>query len=892
MPAQPGYRRKWRACFRWFRISALLLVLALIFAAVWFNRIGLPDFLKKPLIETLRARGVELAFTRLRLRMVRGLVAENVRLGPAGTSSGPAISLAEVQLRLNYRALLRRRLQVDGLVLRQGRFVWPLAPAGETPRALALDNIQSDLRFQANDTWSLDNFQADFAGAKLALSGDIAHAPEIRNWEIFHGKKPAANAAERGPLQKFLDALDRIHLGGTPQLSLAVTGDARDIHSFDIRLNASAPSAQTPWGDARDIRLAAHLTAPAGTPATFDSSWDWWTNVLPCRLTWAAQLAQLKSGKLNADSVACSGFWQAPELAVTNLSARLGGGWLEAGARLNVTTREFTFTNSSRFDLHATAALLTEKTRERLADFSWPQPPSVQAGGSLILPAWTNHQPDWRKEVQPTVRLNGELAITNGTFKGVAMDSARAHFSYSNLVWQLPDLRLARGKSRLEIAGSEDDATKDYHWNIRGTLDPEIIRPFLTASNAARGLNHFTFTGPPAVDVDVSGRLYDYDRIAASGRVALTNFTIRGQAADNVAAGLFYTNRILEFFRPRLERAGGAQTMTADKITVDFNAQRIYFTNGFSTADPLAVAQAIGPKTGRVLEPYHFLQPPTVRVNGYAPLRDASDADLRFDIVAGAPFQWLKLKSPNITGTVHWQGASLVLTNVAAAFYGGAGKGVANFDFRPAHAGADYGFVATLTDVNLHALAADLSSPTNHLEGTLAGRLVVTHADSRDWRTWDGFGHANLHDGLLWDIPIFGILSPVLNTVSPGLGNSRATDATAQFTITNGVFFSDSMEIRSTMMRLQYAGTVDMRENVNARVTAQLLRDAWVVGPLVSTALWPVSKLFEYHVTGTLKAPRSRPVYVPKILLMPLHPIRSVEEMFPAGAGPGAPTGK
>jgi hypothetical protein len=724
------------------------------------------------------------------------------------------------------------------------------------------------------------------------LSGDIAHASAIRDWEIFHGRKPAAPAAGQAQLRKFLDTFDRIHFGGTPQLSLTVSGDARDVHSFSVRLNANAPSVQTPWGGARDVQLAAHVTAPAGVPVCPDPSWGWWTNAQPCRLVWAVRLTQLQSEKLNADSVACSGFWQAPELSVTNLSAQLGGGRLEARARLNVATREFTFTNSSCFDVRAIAALLTEKTCERLADFSWTQPPLLQAAGSLVLPAWTNRWPGWRDEVQPTIRLNGELAVTNGAFRSVAMDSVRTHFSYSNLVWQLPDLAVARSRTRLQLSGSEDDRTKDYRWHIRGAFDPGFLRPFLTTSNAARSLNHFTFAEPLDLDVDVCGRLYDYDSIGASGQVALTNFTIRGQSADNAAGRLFYTNRVLEVFYPRLWREQEAQTMTADKITVDFNTQRIYFTNGFSTADPEAVARAIGPKTGHVMEPYHFLQPPAVRVNGYAPLRGESDADLRFDIVGGAPFQWLKLKTPAITGTIHWLGRSLTLTNVAAAFYGGTGNGFASFDFRPAHAGADYEFAVTLTNVNLHALAADLSSPTNHLEGVLAGRMVVTHADTRDWGTWNGFGRANLRDGLLWDIPIFGILSPVLNTVSPGLGNSRATHASTQFVTTNGVFFSDSLEIRSTMMRLQYAGTVDLKGNVDARVTAQLLRDTWVVGQLVSTVLWPVSKLFEYQVTGTLKQPKTEPVYVPKLLLLPLHPIRGLEEMFPAGAGTNAPPEK
>ena len=101
--------------------------------------------------------------------------------------------------------------------------------------------------------------------------------------------------------------------------------------------------------------------------------------------------------------------------------------------------------------------------------------------------------------------------------------------------------------------------------------------------------------------------------------MALTNFTIRGETVGSVESEFRYTNRFLEFFQPRLQT--GAQRMTADGIAVDFNAWRIYFTNGFSTADPRAVARAIGRKAGEVMEPYRFAVPATARVNGYAPLR-------------------------------------------------------------------------------------------------------------------------------------------------------------------------------------------------------------------------------------------------------------------------------
>ena len=131
-----------------------------------------------------------------------------------------------------------------------------------------------------------------------------------------------------------------------------------------------------------------------------------------------------------------------------------------------------------------------------------------------------------------------------------------------------------------------------------------------------------------------------------------------------------------------------------------------------------------------------------------------------------------------------------------------------------------------------------------------------------------------------------------MNSVSSGLGSNRATEAAGKFIITNGVIFTDSLLIRSTMSRLEYVGTIDMQQNVNAHVTAQLLRNTWVVGQLVSTVLWPVSKLFEYRVTGPLNNPKSEPVYVlPKLLMVPLHPIRTLEEIIPGGSLLNRPPG-
>ena len=109
LPAATRQKRGfWRTCrvyFRRVRITVWLLILALLGALLYLNQIGLPDFAKKPLLENLRARGLDLQFSRLRLSWYRGIVAENVRFGRADEPLSPELTVAQVQVRLNHRAL-------------------------------------------------------------------------------------------------------------------------------------------------------------------------------------------------------------------------------------------------------------------------------------------------------------------------------------------------------------------------------------------------------------------------------------------------------------------------------------------------------------------------------------------------------------------------------------------------------------------------------------------------------------------------------------------------------------------------------------------------------------------------------------------------------------------
>jgi hypothetical protein len=995
--------RFWRRCrvyFRRFRISLWLLVLALLGTLIYVNQVGLPGFVKKPLLEKLRERGLNLQFSRLRLRWYEGIVAENVRFEHADEPLSPRLTVSEVKVGLNAKALQRLQFQVDAVNLRQGRLVWPISGTNTAPKELSVENINTFVRFLPDDQWELDNFKAQFAGVSVVLSGVITNASKIREWKFPQAERAGTVPVEvwQSRLRHFAETMQRIRFLGPPEVRLDVRGDARQLASFHARLLMLAPGAQTPWGAAYGGRVTAKLFPTAtnglslvefnlqardaqtrwgsitnlllelrlasipdepelanctmklsarvaqtqwgtGSNALFTAQWvhsmtnaiplsghgqlqcgfaqtewasatglrlaggltrstvsiaesmsdpglSWWTNLEAYALEWQGNLTNLHSAKLDVQEVAAGGTWRAPLLEITNLVAKIYDAPFSARATLDVVQRALAVKLASELDPQNLQQLLPESGRRWLEQFTWDAPPRLAGDISLILPAWTNREPDWQAEIQPTLQLRGEFAADRGgALRGWPIAAAHSHFIYSNQTWTLPDLVITRPEGSLTAEHHADDKTKDFYWRLSSTLDLTSLGPLLPP-DAQEGLDLFSFTEAPAVEAEIWGRYHDGERTGFRGKVALTNFQFRGESFTGVQTSLGYTNRILRFLQPNVQRRVGRAR--ADGLTADFNKQFVYLTNAHSTVDPMVIARVIGAHIARAIEPYVFSNPPVGHVYGMIPLHGEAGADVHFEL-DGGPFHWWKFNLKHIRGEINWLGSRLILTNLQADFYQGQAAGDAAFSF-VREGGPDFDFVVGATNVLLQALMGDLSSHSNHLEGRLNGLLAVTKANTDDWRSVYGYGELNLRDGLIWDIPIFGIFSPVLNGIAPGLGNSRATAGSCGFVLTNGVIYTDDLHIRTPTMRMAYRGTVDLQSQVHARVEAELLRDVWLVGPLVSTVLWPVTKLFEYKVKGELEDPQTEPVFiVPRLMLFPFHPLRTLKGLLPGNSGANHP---
>jgi hypothetical protein len=983
-----------RLYFRRFRIALWLLVLALVCAGLYLNRIGLPGFVQRPLLDNLRARGVDLECARLRVSWHRGIVADQLRL--SGTNALlPRLTARSADVRLDAAALLRRRIEVNGLEIRNGQVTWNLGEPGQLPQELAITNLNALLHFKPGDEWVLERLTGGVQGADFHLTACVTNATALRTWAAPSARPPEGTAPPQAAapgdalarLRRIHAQLREIQFSSPPTLRLQLDGDGRDLRSFSALVHVVAPGAVTPWGQFTDGRLRLRLTgdtatAPLGgelqlTAATAITPWAslralelttesragtnaeqfncaaklrgqavvtrwagaetlhletrwtqsltnplplastvelhatgatsrwasatevrlhgisrpatrpletnaalaWWNLLLPHALQVEADVTRLHTPQVQVAGLSVSANWDAPRFAVSNLVLRFPDGELRADAGLDVIRRELEFAGQAGFDVDQIETLLTPKSRAWLDQFAWERPPAVAMTGTLTLPAWTNRQPDWAAEVKPTVRLAGRVAVTNLTYRGIHANRATTSLAYTNHLWQLPELVIERPEGTLRVTLASHELSHAYRIAVRGPFDPRALADQFDAAGK-RGLGYLAADTAPHLDAEITGHWYQRDTIAAHGFVTWTNLSYRGQHADRVETTFAYTNNILELYAPRVDRPDGFAR--ADGLRFDFPAHHGWVTNGFSTTDPRAIAAAIGPKTAAALEPYHFATPPTVRVNGRIPLRGEQDADLHFEL-AGGPFRWFKFHLAQVAGHIIWANEQVTLTNITGAFYGGTAEGHAWFDVaEPRH--TPFRFHLAVTNADLHALMSDLHSPSNQLEGIITGRLTITNALTQDWRSWWGDGKAQLRDGLIWDTPVFGIMSRVLNTIIPGLGNSRASDAKGSFIITNSIIVTRDLDIRASGMRLQYEGTVDFETRVQARVQAELLRDTWLLGRTVSNLLWPVSKLFEYEVTGTLAKPEARPIHlVPRMLLAPLNPVRTLRGIFSSG---------
>ncbi|HMJ89693.1 MAG TPA: AsmA-like C-terminal region-containing protein, partial [Candidatus Acidoferrum sp.] len=601
---------------------------------------------------------------------------------------------------------------------------------------------------------------------------------------------------------------------------------------------------------------------------------SWWTRLDRVRAGLNVRTSDVHASRLDMKQLVFVADWRAPLLSLRDVRSMLYDGTVEGSAALDTQTRRLSATARTTVDPHRIQSLLDTNTQKWLALFTWEKPPLLSASAAVTLPVWTNGATnfvatDWNKDVLPTLVINGGLEAGPTTFRSVPVISARSAFAFSNLAWHLPNLAVTRPEGRAFIAHTGHSRTREFTFDINSTIDPKAIGPLLTKGERAL-LDWFVFTNMPHLRMQMAGRWHEPEKISLRADLAVTNVSFRDLPVREARTLITLTNQQLTFEKPFVVRSEG--TGRADAVRVDVRKKTLFIDNATGSLDPAAITHAVGPGTEALTKPYHFVNPPQGRAHGFIDTEDVSRTDVHFHL-AGGPFEWMNFRFQQITGNVHWLGKGVLLSNVHGSLHGGKLEGSAKFDFTKQTV---FSFHTTFEDINLHTLVTDFGNKTNRVEGALNGLLVVTNAVGEDMKSWFGYGNLAVSEGLLWDFPIFGLFSPMLNAVKEGTGNSRAKEATATIIITNSVIHSGDLVIHASGMRLKGEGAVDFDTRVNGKMTAQLFRDAPGIGGLMATVLWPVTKIFEYKVTGTLARPQAAPLYIPSFISQPLKTLKGL----------------
>ncbi len=627
------------------------------------------------------------------------------------------------------------------------------------------------------------------------------------------------------------------------------------------------------WAQARRLKLAGDF-AQTNAPAITNASWGFWAKLAPYVIQWKLESENLRVWQLRFPSLATAGHWSAPGLEVTSLESALAGGEADIALQLDVTDRKVWARLKTDVDVQRLAHLMSTNAQEVLAEIKWDKAPELHLEGRIELPPWTGKATNWNEILLERTWVAGGLRVGPVAFQELSVRSLQTDFAFTNGVVSVTNLHLVRPEGELRITGLADVPRQRFVADLDSSINPLIVKPFIKKPKTRKVFDDFKLTSPPHLRGHVEATWTNWQTLQAGGQFHLTNFTYRGlHTVQHLNTYIGYTNQFLSFSKIDIRR-NAEEHATADGVGLALVPGLVYITNGLTHWDVGDATGIIGPKTKEAVDPYRFFTPPLVQVEGMIPLNDAESSDLHFKLLKGGPFNYWRFNLPEVAGELHWVTNTLMITNITGRFYGGHIRGDAFFEFGATN-GTAYRFHTVSTDGLLNPFLEDMLQRTNNYEGRIDCDLTITSAQAKSMKTWNGYGTASMRDGFLWDLPLFGIMTPVMEGFSAGLGKSRVREGSASYYITNSVIYTADLELKTPTIRMRYEGSVDFDANVDATV------EGAPVSKLAGFFVTPLTKIFEFKVTGTLSEPKMKPLYMlPQLMTLPLKPFKYIWNIF------------
>ena len=798
----------WFAC-KWL---VILLLLAVVWLCVW----GLPrPWLDRGLAE-LGKHGIYLKVGQARLDILNGVAFEDVALLESPDAKTPLLAADKIRLFLNPAEWRVGRHGIRSASIINGRAQFALGYASLP--YIGVSNIHARLLLTDHDLrlteWTCTTFGARWHGRGLVREAFTGTAATPKKLDLASIVTPLP-AAEPAWLKPVLDFHNAVQMADVPALD------------FDFDVYRTATSNNIFRADLR------------GGSATYRgvqfSPWQLTLNTTGALLHAAVNLTQGQKRLSAQGRLDCAPPYDAFARVVCDLPP-------EQVLALLPNTWQQVYTNS-HIRLNGSAS----------GEVTFGPCPA-----SNLL-----------------ARIEGNCRLRNVDAAGVTVNSLRMQFQRSNDDWQLTrvaaDVGVNRQRGQLEGSFSTSLKTLEFVAQAHTTFDPNACCPAIrTGVTNLLSLMRFN-ERPPEGDVTVTGVLTNPAGLIVTGRVTATRFTFRDEPVTLASAAFHFHRGLLDLPDAVVVRDDG-QAHGHVRYNLDQEWVELDVTGN---APPHPVAHMIAPGFEHVMRKFEFRGPIQLVIHGRVATGGAlRGTDLHVK-AEGENLGWQKILADRASFDLYARDAQFTFTNVHGVFCGGPFAGSVALSDVESPTNCRYTVTAAMTNANAAQLSKMLraqfapgaAASTNAvLSGDLTAQAQMT-GWVEPWQSLEGRGQVYIHNGSILQVRLFGGLSKILSKLYPGLGYLSQTEFIMPFAVEAGKVKSEEINIKGTVISLKSHGEYQLGGELNFQTQVQLLRSG-ILAETLRILTFPVTKLLEFKLVGTLDDPRWRPVNLPKELFL------------------------
>jgi hypothetical protein len=242
---------------------------------------------------------------------------------------------------------------------------------------------------------------------------------------------------------------------------------------------------------------------------------------------------------------------------------------------------------------------------------------------------------------------------------------------------------------------------------------------------------------------------------------------------------------------------------------------------------------------------------------------ELAGSDFRGQLRFGA-FGADKLTISNCVCDMGMVGPTVIVRNVSGTLCEGTVTGLVDVVL-PSGGVSDTFYRATgvASDVDFPTIVTKLGKrpDPNHAGALTLSFDMAGPAGTNLLRAAQGRGSVRLSHGRVFMLPLFGGLSKMMTRIIPGLDFVlRQTDLSAQFDLAGGKLTSRKVLIEGDVLSLRGSGSCDLDGTLAFDAQLQFMKEHTLVAKLFRPVLYPITKLFELRLTGTLDDPQWRAI--------------------------------